>query len=148
MNEQPVVLERVFNAPVSKVWRALTNPEEMKKWYFDIPGFRPEVGFRFSFYGGTEQKQYLHLCQITEVIAGKKISYSWKYDGYTGNSLVTFDLSDVEGKTRLKLTHSGLETFPAGIPDLAKENFIQGWNEIINSSLAEHVEPLRVINDD
>lgn len=148
MNEQPVILERVFNAPVSRVWRALTNPEEMKNWYFDIPGFTPEIGFRFSFYGGTAEKQYLHLCRITEVIEGKRISYSWKYDGHPGISHVTFDLTEVEGKARLKLIHSGLETFSADNPDLARENFIEGWNEIINSSLAEYVEPLRVINDD
>jgi uncharacterized protein YndB with AHSA1/START domain len=25
------------NAPVDKVWNALTNKEQMKNWYFDIP---------------------------------------------------------------------------------------------------------------
>jgi uncharacterized protein YndB with AHSA1/START domain len=31
------------------VWKAITNAADMKQWYFDIPGFKPEVGFEFSF---------------------------------------------------------------------------------------------------
>ena len=29
----------MVNAPVEKVWNALTEKEEMKKWYFDISDF-------------------------------------------------------------------------------------------------------------
>ena len=44
----------------------------MKKWYFDLESFNPKVGFTFSFLGGEEGgKQYLHLCEITEVIVEK-----------------------------------------------------------------------------
>lgn len=38
----------------------------MKQWYFDIKEFKPEVGFEFQFYGGTEEKRYLHLCKNLE----------------------------------------------------------------------------------
>ena len=139
MNEGPVIVERAFNAPVEKVWKAITGREEMKKWYFDLAEFKPETGFEFQFEGGTETKKYLHLCKITEVIPGKKLTYSWRYDGYEGNSFVTFELFPEGEKTRLKLTHAGLETFPAN-PDFAKENFVQGWTDIIGRSLKEYLE--------
>jgi len=107
---------------------------------FDIPAFTPEVDAEFSFTGGTEEHSYLHLCRITEVIPYKKLAYSWRYDGYEGNSIVTFELFDEGGITRLRLTHEGLDTFPADNPDFAKENFVQGWTYITGTSLPTFIE--------
>ncbi len=140
MKNEPFVIERTYNAPVEKVWKAITDKEDMKQWYFDIAEFKPEVGFEFQFEGGKDDKCYLHLCKITEVIPRKKLQYSWRYDGYEGNSFVTFELFAEGDKTRLKLTHEGLETFPISNPDFAKENFVEGWTYLIGSSLKEFTE--------
>ncbi len=136
MDNKPIVMEYSFNSPAEKVWKAITGKDEMKQWYFDLKEFKPEVGFEFRFLAGErEDNQYLHICKITEVIPGKKIAYSWRYDGYEGISYVSFELF-AEGKmTRLKLIHSGLETFPESNPDLAKENFAEGWKQIIGENL-------------
>ncbi|HZG22986.1 MAG TPA: SRPBCC domain-containing protein, partial [Chitinophagaceae bacterium] len=64
----------------------------------------------------------------------------WRYDGYPGESLVTFELFDEGEKTRLRLTHSGLETFPSDNPSFKKENFAAGWSEIIGTSLKDYLE--------
>lgn len=141
MDQQPFVIERTYNASVDKVWSAITNRDKMKEWYFDLSEFRPEVGFEFSFVGGDEKKSYLHLCKITEVQEGRKITYTWRYDGYEGESHVSWELFDENGKTRVKLTHSGLDTFPADKnPDLAEKNFEMGWNGILGKSLKEFLE--------
>ena len=141
-DEQPIVVERILNAPVAVVWNALTNREAMKEWYFDLAAFTPEVGFEFQFSGGTKEKQYLHLCKITELIPEKKISYTWRYQGYEGNSLVSFELFAIAGKTKIILTHRGLHSFPADNKDFAKTNFMAGWNHIIGISLPAYVEKL------
>ena len=140
MKQEPFVIERTFNAPIEKVWKAITNKDDMKQWYFNIPEFKPEPGLEFQFTGGSEDRKYLHLCKITEVIPGKKLTHSWRYDGYEGNSFVTFELFAEGNKTRLRLTHEGLETFPNNIPDFAKENFIAGWTEIIGTNLPKFLE--------
>ncbi|MDQ3019370.1 MAG: SRPBCC domain-containing protein [Bacteroidota bacterium] len=140
MKTEPLVIERTFNAPIQKVWKAITDKNDMKQWYFDLPDFKPEVGNEFRFEGGSKDKTFLHLCKVTEVITGKKITYSWRYDGYEGNSFVTFELYPEGSQTRLKLTHEGLETFPANNPDLAKENFVAGWTAIIGTKLKKFVE--------
>lgn len=140
MNE-PVIKEVILNAPASRVWKAITNNDEMKQWYFDIAEFKPEPGFEFSFIGeGKEGEKYLHLCKIKDVIPEKKISYSWQYDGYPGISYVTFELFDEGEKTKLILTHKNLESFGTENPDMAKENFVEGWNHIIGISLKDFVE--------
>jgi len=139
MQAEPFVIEREFDAPVEVLWKAITDKNEMKQWYFDLKEFKAEPGFEFSFTGGKEDRQYLHLCRVTDVIPLKKLSYTWKYDGYPGESKVVFELFPEGKKTRLKLTHLGLETFTADNPDFAKENFVQGWTDIIGTSLMKYI---------
>jgi uncharacterized protein YndB with AHSA1/START domain len=141
MNTDPIVTERWFDAPVKTVWKALTDKNEMKKWYFDLPDFKLEKGFQFEFMGGPpEGVQYRHLCEITAVVPEKLLAYSWRYDGFAGNSIVTFELIEQGDKTLLKLTHTGLETFPQDNPDFDKKNFIEGWNHIVDISLKDYLE--------
>jgi uncharacterized protein YndB with AHSA1/START domain len=146
MSDQPFVIERLFDAPIANLWDALTKNEQMRKWYFQLAEFKPVVGFEFQFTGKTKENvEYLHLCRVTEVIPGKKLAYSWRYDGYPGNSIVTFELTGEGKKTKLKLTHAGLETFAQSGPDFAKDNFAGGWTSILNDSLKEFVEG-KVVN--
>ncbi len=141
MKNKAFEIEITFNAPVSKVWKAITDKEQMKQWYFDIANFKPVLGFEFQFSGqGKEGTDHLHLCKITDVVVEKKITYSWRYDGLEGNSLATFELFEEGDKTRLKLTHDGLETFFMNGPDFAKESFIQGWTELIGNLLPKFLE--------
>jgi len=140
MKSEPFVMERTIKAPIEKVWEALTNKDQMKQWYFDLEEFKPEVGFRFEFEGGDTHKKYLHKCEITEVIPDTKLSHSWRYDGFEGNSFVTWELFPEGDTTRVKLTHEGLETFPPNIKAFAKENFVAGWTEIVGSGLPKYLE--------
>ena len=140
MKNDPIVIERKLNAPIQRVWSALTNHKDMKQWYFDLPGFRPEVGYEFTFTAENEGRSWKHLCKVTEVVPGKKITYSWRYEGYPGNSFVTFELFPDGDKTKLKLSHTGLETFPQDVADLQRKNFETGWTDIIGRSLPEFLE--------
>jgi uncharacterized protein YndB with AHSA1/START domain len=134
-----IVIERTFNARVARVWKALTDVDQMRSWYFDLKEFKPEVGFEFAFVIEHEGNRYDHRCRVTEVIPQKKIAYTWRYEGHEGVSLVTFELFADGDKTRLKLTHEGIETFPK-TPAYARKNFEAGWTEIIGSSLKQFVE--------
>ena len=136
---EAVVIERTFAAPVARVWKALTDVGEIKQWYFDLKEFKPEVGFEFEFIVEHEGMKYHHLCKITEVIPQRKLAYAWRYKGHEGNSLVTIELFADGNKTRLKLMHEGLETFPK-TPSFARKSFMEGWTQIIGSSLKEFVE--------
>ncbi|HXD91893.1 MAG TPA: SRPBCC domain-containing protein [Bacteroidia bacterium] len=136
MSHKPFTIERTFNAPIALVWKALTNKEDMKQWYFDLKEFKPEKGFKFQFVGTGKDgtKHYVHLCEIKEVVKEKKLLYSWCYEGFEGYSEVTFELFEDGNKTTLKLTHTGIETFPA-LPDFAPQNFAEGWTYIVSTSL-------------
>jgi len=136
---EAVVVERTFDAPVARVWQALTDVEQMREWYFDLKDFKPQVGFEFEFVVEHEGNSYHHLCKVTEVIPENKIAYTWRYKGESGDSLVIIQLSPEGEKTRLKLTHSGIETFPK-TPAYARKNFEAGWTAIVGTELKQFVE--------
>ena len=140
MKAEPIIIDRTYNAPPERVWKALTDRDQMKAWYFDISEFKPEVGFEFRFTGGTEEKKYIHLCKITDVVPGKKLTHSWRYDGLQGISYVTFELFKEGSQTRVRLTHKGVESFPADDPNMKRGNFVDGWTHIIGTSLKGFVE--------
>lgn len=141
VRHKPVTVEKTYGAPVDRVWQALTDKDQMRKWYFDLGEFRPEAGFQFKFYGhGHKGEQYLHLCTVTEAIPGKKLQYSWEYEGLPGYSLVTFELFPAGGGTRLRLSHHGLETFPQDSADFAWGSFNEGWGHILGIGLPGFLE--------
>lgn len=140
MENTPVVVERVLDAPSHKVWQALTDNTQMKQWYFQLQEFRPEVGFEFRFLAGPPDKEYLHICTITDVIPEKKLAYTWRYEGIPGQSHVSFDLTPEGDKTKVTITHTGLETFVTDDPNFRRESFNQGWNHILGISLKDFVE--------
>ena len=74
------------------------------------------------------------------MITGQKLTHSWQYDGYAGKSFVTFELFAEGDKTLLRLTHTGLETFPQNNPDFAIGSFTKGWTHILGTSLPGYLE--------
>lgn len=146
MSDFPIVVEASYSAPVTTVWRALTDKAQMKQWYFDLQDFRPEVGFEFSFDGkGTEGETYTHRCTIIEVVPEKKLAHSWRYEGYDGDSLVSFELLPEGSATCMKLTHAGVDSLPSDNPAFRRENFVLGWTEIIGNSLRKFVEEVSAV---
>lgn len=141
VKDKPVVVSQTLRAPIERVWRALTDPRQMKEWYFHVDGFRPEPGFQFSFPGqGHKGEEYIHLCTVTAVDEPHLLQYSWTYKGIPGYSLVTFHLS-MEGEgTVVKLTHHGLGSFPQDSDDFAASSFTEGWKWIVQKSLPEYLE--------
>lgn len=140
-NEKPIVVEHTFNATVAAVWNAITVLDQMRQWYFkDIPSFKPEVGFETQFMVQGQERNFLHMWKITEVVPRKSIEYNWKYEGYPGNSCVVFELFKVDGLTKLRLTHRVLEDFSGDIPEFSRESGIRGWSFLIGKNLKEFLE--------
>lgn len=141
MGTQPLILERSYHAPIEKVWKAITDRDQMKQWYFDFEEFKAEKGFKVQFTGGDENVQYLHEFEVLECDPPNKLSYSWTYPDYKGYSVLTWELFKEEAdKTQLRLTHDGLESFPQENLNFRKESFTAGWNYFLNEALPAFVE--------
>ncbi|KAF0239198.1 MAG: hypothetical protein FD181_178 [Prolixibacteraceae bacterium] len=101
----------------------------------------PEVGFEFRFWGGTENRQYLHICVITEVIPVQRLCHTWSYEETPGITELCFEITPAgDNLSKLKLSHAGFETFPADNPDLDLKNFDEGWEYILGTPLKNYLE--------
>ena len=111
----------------------------MEKWHFSFEEANPEDRVGNESEGRSDDNEWLHICEVTEFIEEKKLQYSWRYDGYPGISYVTFELFDMGDKTRLKLTHDGIESFEDN-KILTTANFEKSWNKILDSAMKRFVE--------
>jgi len=78
-----LVLERTLDAPRDLVWRAWTDPEQVKRWWAPKPYETPEVEidlrpggiFRFRMTGPDDFEEDSAGC-VLEVVEGEKIAWT------------------------------------------------------------------------
>ena len=136
--EDSLTKEFIYNAAIDDVWKALTNVDKMRIWYFpQLLEFEPFAGYEFQFYDNRSEYQKKWI--VTQVIEKKTLAHSWAYKGYPGTSEVTFDICAEENNTTLIVTQAGLESFPKD-PHFAKERFENGWDTLLGQNLKHLLE--------
>lgn len=139
-SDPPIIVEQILPANIKTVWTAITEVEEMTRWYFDnIPSFEPEVGFETGFIVSTGERSFPHLWKVIEVEVNRKISYNWKYEGYEGDSNVHFELFPSGDETLLRLTTEVLEDFQSDIPEFKRESCVDAWKYFVKESLPKYL---------
>ena len=139
--DTPITVQYKINAAPEKIWKALTDKNEMKSWYFDIQDFEPEVGKQFNFYEPGGENKFHHQCEILEIIPDKKLKYTWAYPDFSDKkTTVTWELIPEDEMTVVKLTHETIENFKDLGAGFSRESFTGGWNAIIGQSLKEYLE--------
>jgi uncharacterized protein YndB with AHSA1/START domain len=137
----PITVQYKIYAPAEKVWKALTDKNEMKSWYFDIHDFTLEAGKEFNFYEPGEAKKYHHQCHILEIIPNQKLKHTWSYPELSDAiTTVTWDLQKEDTGTLVTLTHDDIEGFDSLGENFSKKSFTEGWNGIIGKSMKEYLE--------
>ena len=139
--KDPIIVEQYFDLPLTQVWKAITEHDQMIQWFFsEIPAFKPEIGFRTSFDIESGGRNFHHLWKIIEVTAPYRIVYHWSYSNIEGEGIVIFELFDKGDKTLLCLRNEGLDSFPADIPEFSREAAIGGWEYFINGELKNYLD--------
>lgn len=137
---EPIVVEQAFRRPKEDVWKAITEHDQMVQWFFDcIPEFKPEVGFETEFNISTDERDFNHLWKITESVPDQKIVYDWRYEGFPGKGIVTFEILDDESGCRLRVSAEGVESFPQDIPEFRRESGVAGWQYFIQGNLKDYL---------
>jgi uncharacterized protein YndB with AHSA1/START domain len=136
--DNPFVMEQVYDAPIKQVWQALIEEDSLRDWYFpQLQQFEPVVGFDFVF--DNDGSPYQKAWRVTKLTEGRLLAHSWTYKGYPGSSEVSFELFEEGDKTLLRLTHTGLGSFPND-RHFARGRFEDGWKQILGINLKEHLE--------
>jgi uncharacterized protein YndB with AHSA1/START domain len=105
-----IVVERVMQHPVEKIWRALTRSHLIAEWLMKND-FEPVEGHAFTF-RATPVPGWSGVtnCVVLTVEQPNKLAYSWG-DGTESDSglktVVTWTLTQEGSGTRVRMEHSG-----------------------------------------
>jgi uncharacterized protein YndB with AHSA1/START domain len=111
-NDLDIVMERVFDAPRQMVFDAYTKPELLKRWLLGPPGWEMVVcqvdnrvggDFRYE-WRFTDGKQFGIGGVCREFDPPRRIVRTECMDGCPGESLVTLELLEQDGKTTVITT--------------------------------------------
>lgn len=146
--DAPLIIHRVIGLPVHKVWRALTEAEEFKKWWgpkgFTCPSSSMEArvgGEYLNCMRGPDGKEFWSGGVVKELVPEKRLVVTDHFADKDGNHkpaseygmpgnwpyelVITFELEEADGATKLKLKHEG-------IPAEMRDDCTQGWNESLD----------------
>jgi uncharacterized protein YndB with AHSA1/START domain len=102
-----IEITKQIDAPPERVFRALTEAEELTRWFPSSAESDPRTGgdyvLRFEF--DDESKNHTYAGQYEEVTPPERVRYPW--NGRFGDTTVEFVLRPADGGTEVTLIHSG-----------------------------------------
>lgn len=133
-----------INAPAALVWKALTDAEIVKQYFFGTNQQSDwQVGGDITWTGEWEGKTYQDHGKIIEITPGSYLKYSYwssmsgtedKPENYQN---VSYTLTEKEGVTTLEIGQENIKS------EAAKEHSEQNWQRIFGK-MKEMVENGRV----
>ncbi|WP_339205542.1 SRPBCC domain-containing protein [Paenibacillus sp. FSL K6-3182] len=88
----------ILNAPIQKVWDAVATSEGIAAWFMPN-NFQAELGYEFHLEAGPFGNS---PCKVTVLEPPTRLTFEWGKDWS-----LSFELSDLQGKTEFTLVHSG-----------------------------------------
>lgn len=102
-----ILLEFTVNAPVEKVYKAITEAPGIRSWWTTDTRIEPKNGSQAHFGFGPDGFDF----EIAELDPNRRVVWKtimglpdW------GGTTVSFDLTEAEGKTKILFAHRGFES--------------------------------------
>jgi uncharacterized protein YndB with AHSA1/START domain len=137
MSDRTIELSRTIAAPPSSVFRALTDADELARWWTSSGSSDPRTGGSFSYRFEFEDASRNHTYEGSyhDVTADERVSYPWQTS--LGETTVDVRLRPSGDGTELTLAHTGWGT--GADADEAVRMHEQGWGFFLDN-LKSHVE--------
>lgn len=140
-----IYIERTFDAPAEKVWKAWTEPALVMRWWGPANFSSPAAKIDFRV-GGTyhfcmqapDGKDYWTTGTYRDIEPMRRIVFTDSFADAGGNIVpasaygmggewpealvVALTFAETGGQTRFTITHTG-------VPESTREMCMQGWNE-------------------
>ena len=128
---------RFINVPADRVYQAWTDPAQLKEWW-GPEGVRTRnliaevrVGGKYRWdLTSPEGEEMSAFGEYRELIPGKKIVFTWKWDDDEAwenrTSIVTIELFERPGGTELRFRHKQLPSAES------RDRHNQGWNSLLD----------------
>ena len=117
----------IIPAAPDEVYKALTNPDEIRFWTGEEASMSTEPGSGFEMFDGNIAGKNLAF------EAGRKIVQAWYFGAQPEPSLVTIKLHPHKKGTSVELHHTN-------IPEEAYADITEGWDEAYFGNLRAYFE--------
>lgn len=122
----------LLDAPVSTVWKAITDPAEVKKYFFGTDLVTDwEVGKPIYFRGEWEGTAYEDKGTVLDFQVEKMLKYDY-YSSFSGKEdipenyqTITYEVEPKNGQTELRITQTNVAD------EDSKEHSEQNWNMVL-----------------
>jgi uncharacterized protein YndB with AHSA1/START domain len=130
-------ISRVIEAPRDRVYAAWTDPEQLKQWFGPenvktrelVADARVGGTFRWDIIN-SEGEEMTMRGEFRELQPDKKIVFTWQWeddeDWKNHTSIVTVELYDRDGGTKLRLTHEQLPN------EESRDGHTRGWESALD----------------
>jgi uncharacterized protein YndB with AHSA1/START domain len=126
----------VIEAPVDVVWRVVTEPEHIARWFSDeaVVDLRPGGDGVLTF------TEHGHVAPLVVDTVDPPTTFAFRWSAPEGeravegnSTLVTFSLAAEGERTRLVVTESGITTLPGGEERhrAFHDDHVSGWTAIV-----------------
>ena len=130
--DEPIVEEITIKGSADRIFEAIANPEERLRWWGAEGVYEStemdsdlRVGGKWIMRGVARGNQFTCHGQYTRIDRPRLLEFTWNpsWQGETTESLVRFDLSENDGVTTVRVTHSGLTP--------AAREVHKGWPQVL-----------------
>ena len=140
-DQDAIVSEIDISAPPERVFKALTDPAELQRWFTnpECPAkswemdARPGGRYRYETEAGSvvvnNVRQFKCHGEILEIDPPRLLVYTWIanwHDDPASRTVVRWELALKAGGTHVKVTHSGLNKLP-----VARKDYSGGWSGVV-----------------
>ncbi|ERI11593.1 SRPBCC family protein [Aneurinibacillus aneurinilyticus] len=127
----------VFDAPIQKVWEAVSTAEGIAAWFMPND-FEPKIGHEFHLQSPFGPSP----CKVLELDPPHRLSFTWDVSGW----VVSFELKELDEKTQFTLIHTGWGEANEEVPKAGEKNSVvrdrmdAGWTMLVNERLRKVIE--------
>tara|TARA_R110002051_G_scaffold219450_2_gene283486 strand:+ start:2378 stop:2794 length:417 start_codon:yes stop_codon:yes gene_type:complete len=132
-----IIISKIYDFDIEDVWNAITDKKAMSEWLMPCD-IVPKVGSKFQF----KTKPTIGFdgiinCEVLEVVEKQILSFSWN-GGPLKGTIVTFKLTDLNGKTKLDFEHKGFNGLLNRL--VVRKILSNGWkNKILTILLPKYL---------
>lgn len=114
---EPIVEEITIKGSAERIFEAIANPEDRLRWWGAEGVYEStemdsdlRVGGKWIMKGVARGNRFTCHGQYTRIDRPRSLEFTWNpsWQGENTESLVRFDLSENDGVTTVRVTHSGL----------------------------------------
>ncbi|HET6960368.1 MAG TPA: SRPBCC domain-containing protein [Vicinamibacterales bacterium] len=106
--------EIIIDAPLEAVWKAIVDGEELTRWFVDEASVTPGVGgtVEISWDGGEKGRNQIDVWEPNQKLRLSKPGPAAAQGGESAPMVLEYTIERRDGKTVLRLVHSGIPSGP------------------------------------